>query len=56
LKGEARNATERLAVSKDFLDDFLGAADQERALWTSLSVETGAGDGRPLSSRSWWLD
>src|ERR1700681_2391286 len=34
-------------MSNDLLGDFVGAANQQRAVWTSLSVETRARDGRP---------
>src|SRR3954467_4692331 len=47
LEREARHSAECFTVADDLLDDFIGAADQERALRTSLRVEAFAGDWRP---------
>src|SRR5258707_13822716 len=47
LKSEAGDAAQRLAVSNDLLDYFVGAADEQCSVWTALRIETAAGDGGP---------
>ena len=36
LKSEARDTAQGFAVSQDLLCDFIGAPNQQRALWTPL--------------------
>src|SRR3954468_10025968 len=49
LEREARHSAQCFAVSEDLLDDFIGAADQQRALRASLRVEAFAGHRRPAA-------
>src|SRR4051812_17584642 len=49
LESEARHSAECFAMADDLLDDFIGAADQQRALRASLRVEALAGDRRPTA-------
>src|SRR3954466_12568055 len=49
LEREARHSAECFAVAEDLLDDFIGTADQQRALRPSLRVEAFAGDWRPAA-------
>src|SRR3954468_10632524 len=52
LEREARHSAECFAVAEDLLDDFIGTADQQRALRTPLCVEAFARDGRPAALTS----
>jgi len=47
LERDPRDTAQGFAVSMDFLDHFIGAADQQRTLRTALRIEARACDGRP---------
>src|ERR1041384_3350791 len=47
LKGDAREAAQRVAVPLDLLDDLIGAADEQRASGTTLRVKARARDRPP---------
>ena len=49
LKREPGDPAQRFAVSKDLLGDFLGIANQQRAVRPSLGIEPRAGHGRPAT-------
>lgn len=49
LETEPRDAAESGAVFEDFLRDFIGAADEERAMAADERVEMSARDGRPAA-------
>src|ERR1700680_784243 len=49
LKRDPRYAAQRLTVSDNLLRHFVRAANQQRALWTSLSVEARTCHGRPAA-------
>ena len=49
LKREPRDPADRFAVSNDLLGDFLGTANQQRAVRPSLRIEPRAGHGRPAT-------
>jgi len=49
LKREPRNPAERFTVPNDLLGDFLGIANQQRAVRPSLGIESRAGYRRPAT-------
>src|SRR5205814_10551025 len=49
LEREARDASQRFAVSLDLLRDFVWATNEQRAIGASLCVERGTGCWRPAA-------
>jgi hypothetical protein len=49
LKSDARDAAQRFTVSYDLVGDFVGAADQQRAIRAPLRVEVRTSAGTPAA-------
>src|SRR5258708_2925687 len=49
LKGDPGDAAQRLAVSENLLGHFVRAANQQRAVWTSLGIEGRTRQRRPAA-------